>query len=327
MKPLVSICCLTYNHEKYIVDALESFLAQECEFPYEIIVHDDASTDCTAEIVREYERKYPDIIMGIYQKANQFSQGIGIRQTFVAPLVRGEYVATCEGDDYWCDPLKLKKQVEFLESNKDYSMCFHTVSIVDTSKKYLGGRFGVPGYVNKDISISESAQGGVVHVSSRVVRKNYYVQPRPAWVANARWGDCANALYYRAEGKVYFMAETMSCYRAGVADSLMTKFRENYSKEDDISNKRNRIKTLDLANKYYDYAFDSEIKKNILITSTEVLLLERRVNKDARKVYRRYYKEFGFKKTIKTITLAVFPKIARILARVTRSFRKIGLPI
>lgn len=129
-KPVVSICCITYNHEPYIEDALEGFLIQETDFPFEILIHDDASTDRTAEIIREYEIKYPKLFKPIYQVENQYSKGN--RATMIVfPLCLGKYIAVCEGDDYWCDPTKLIKQVGCLENNEDIIISSHDAFVVD----------------------------------------------------------------------------------------------------------------------------------------------------------------------------------------------------
>jgi len=124
-EPLVSICCITYNQESYIRDAIEGFLMQKTTFPIEIIIHDDASTDGTTEIVREYEKKYPELIHAIIQTENQYSQGFFPGQKFVWPIAKGKYLAFCEGDDYWTDSNKLQMQADFLESHDDYGM-IHT---------------------------------------------------------------------------------------------------------------------------------------------------------------------------------------------------------
>ncbi|THF51607.1 glycosyltransferase [Flavobacterium supellecticarium] len=121
-KPLVSILCDTFKHEAYLSDALEGFLSQKTNFPFEIIVHEDASPDGTPALLKEFESRYPLLIKPIYQKENQFSKigtrGIWGETTF--PRARGKYIALCEGDDYWIDPYKLQKQVDFLETNPDY---------------------------------------------------------------------------------------------------------------------------------------------------------------------------------------------------------------
>ena len=125
-EPLVSICCITYNHAPYIRECLDGFMMQKTNFPIEIIINDDASTDGTTEIIKEYEARYPDIIKPIYQIENQYSKGVrGMYANFCFPRAQGKYIALCEGDDYWTDPLKLQKQVDFLEANPEYVMCSH----------------------------------------------------------------------------------------------------------------------------------------------------------------------------------------------------------
>ncbi len=129
--PIVSICCLTYNHEPFIRDAIEGFLIQKTTFPIEILVHDDASSDGTTGIIREYENKYPNLIFPIYQKENQYSKGIKISPTFVWPKVQGKYIAICEGDDYWTYPYKLQKQVDSLEANSRYGLVHSDCNILN----------------------------------------------------------------------------------------------------------------------------------------------------------------------------------------------------
>ena len=112
---IVSIITLTYNHEPYIRECLDGNLMQQTSFKFELLIHDDASTDNTANIIREYAAKYPNIIKPIYQTENQYSQKVPIGCTYLYPRAQGKYIALCEGDDYWTDPLKLQKQVDFLE--------------------------------------------------------------------------------------------------------------------------------------------------------------------------------------------------------------------
>ncbi len=113
---MVSIVCDAYNHEKYIADALEGFVMQKTNFAFEILVHDDASTDRTAEIIRDYEKRYPNLIKPIYETENQYSKQDGSLERIQFGRVKGKYTAMCEGDDYWTDPLKLQKQFDAMES-------------------------------------------------------------------------------------------------------------------------------------------------------------------------------------------------------------------
>lgn len=130
--PLVAIRCVTYNHEPYIRDALDGFVIQKTNFPFIAIVHDDASTDGTADIIREYADKYPDIIKPIYETENQYSKcdgGLFRMMNKFCLDSNAKYTAVCEGDDYWTDPYKLQKQVDFLEAHPDYSMVFASVRL------------------------------------------------------------------------------------------------------------------------------------------------------------------------------------------------------
>lgn len=128
--PKVSIICFAYNQASFIRDALDGFVMQKTNFPFEVLIHDDASADGTADIIREYAEKYPDIIKPIFQTENQYSKGIAIGCTYLYPRVRGKYVAVCDGDDFWTDAYKLQKQVDFLDANPEYNIVYHPVSVL-----------------------------------------------------------------------------------------------------------------------------------------------------------------------------------------------------
>lgn len=135
--PVVSIITLTYNQENYIKDCLNGLLSQKTTFPVQILVHDDASTDCTRKIIKNFEHKYPNLIYCYLQKSNTYSSLE--KQTLRAPfynLIEGDYIAFCEGDDYWIDPLKLQKQFEFLETNPSYGLV-HTNCLVSKKGKLV----------------------------------------------------------------------------------------------------------------------------------------------------------------------------------------------
>jgi len=134
--PLVSIKCFVYNHEPYLRQCLDGFVMQKTDFPFEAIVHDDASTDNSAAIIREYAEKYPDIIKPIYETENQYSKKDGSLSRIMNQACRGKYIAICEGDDYWIDPLKLQKQVSFLETHPDYTMCVTEAKVLAPDNSY-----------------------------------------------------------------------------------------------------------------------------------------------------------------------------------------------
>ena len=127
--PRLSIVCITYNAAPYIKKALDGFLLQKTNFPIEILIHDDASTDGTADIIRDYVERNPGLIRAVFQSENQYSKGVSVSTKFLLPLVQGEYVAVCEGDDYWTDLHKLQKQVDWLDAHPESSICFHPVVV------------------------------------------------------------------------------------------------------------------------------------------------------------------------------------------------------
>ena len=141
--PLASICCLTYNQEKYISQTLESLLMQRTSFPYEIIVHDDASTDRTRKIIEDYASQFPLIIKPIFQEENKYSvYGINFQFDYVFSKAKGKYIALCAGDDFWIDPLKLQKQVDFLEMNSDFGLVHTQAARFRVSKRRFEGTHG-----------------------------------------------------------------------------------------------------------------------------------------------------------------------------------------
>lgn len=131
-RPLVSICCVTYNHAPFIRKCLDGFLMQETSFPVEILIHDDASTDGTDEIIREYSGRFPDVIYPLFESENQYGKGQHNEIDFYNyRRARGKYIAYCEGDDYWTDSRKLQKQVDFMENHPAFSVCFHRCQYYD----------------------------------------------------------------------------------------------------------------------------------------------------------------------------------------------------
>jgi glycosyltransferase involved in cell wall biosynthesis len=220
-QPLVNICCNTYNHAHFIKDAIEGFLIQKTDFPFRIIIHDDASTDGTDRIIRENEVKYPDLIFPIYQKENQYSKGNRrILTKFVFPKSTGKYIAFCEGDDYWTDPYKLQKQVDFLESHPDYSLSFHAAEELNMNTGKTGilkhkCKNGFRTFTAKDVILN----GGSLITTNSMVFRSEFIRKIPVWFNNAPTGDFALNLILSSHGKVAYFDDVMSVYRRGVPGS------------------------------------------------------------------------------------------------------------
>ncbi len=217
MSVKVSICCAAYNHENYIRQTLDGFLMQKTDFPFEVIINDDASPDGTADIIREYEKKYPDIIKPIYQTENQYSKGTIISRDILFANAKGEYIANCEGDDYWTDPEKLQKQVDFLDNNPDYIGCVHKYFTVGKNSEptYLktfgdyeeSGRYTLKDFENGELP-SQLASFVFRHIIFDKEKKYPLSFDEPKIP-----GDVKLYLYLLQHGDIYRMEDTMSAYR------------------------------------------------------------------------------------------------------------------
>ncbi|GBU25162.1 hypothetical protein R83H12_01802 [Fibrobacteria bacterium R8-3-H12] len=212
--PLVSIHCITFNHAKFIRLCLDGFIMQKTNFPFEVLIHDDASTDGTQNIIMEYQQKYPEIIKPIYQTENQYSKNIDMCG-FNYERVLGKYVALCEGDDYWTDENKLQIQVDFMESHPECSVCFHPVNVIweDNSKlNYISSskekRF------NKDVlELRDLLKSNFIYTNSVMYRwqfygKNYEVfYPSDILPMDWYWH-----LFHSQYGTICFIDKCMSVY-------------------------------------------------------------------------------------------------------------------
>ena len=210
--PLVSILCVTYNHKDYIAQALDSFLMQKTNFKFQVIVGDDCSTDGTTDILKEYAKKYPDIIKPIFREKNI---GATKNSLEVYSNAKTPYVAICEGDDYWIDEYKLQKQVDFLETHPDYSICFHPVKVV-----YDGFDFEKTDEIYPTQKMIESG------TTFELLLKGNFIQPASVvyhWMfnqTNAKQyfldispGDWFISLLHAKEGKIKMLPEIMAVYR------------------------------------------------------------------------------------------------------------------
>lgn len=213
--PLVSIRCTAYNHAKYIRQALDGFVMQQTTFKFEAIVHDDASTDGTADIIREYAEKYPDIIKPIFETENQYSKHDGSLGRIMDQACIGKYIAMCEGDDYWTDPLKLQKQVDFLEEHTDFSICYCQSKILLAQESRIVDDFmsvGEPQETDVNFLISN---GNYIHTATVMIRKDDEISRMKQSIGRLHIGDYVQNILYAQKGKIWRIDECMSVYRYG----------------------------------------------------------------------------------------------------------------
>lgn len=230
----VSILCTAFNHEKYIGQALESFLSQETDFPFEILVTDDASTDATPEIIRRYADENPEKVRYFHQEKNLFSQGINIYREILFPEARGEYISICEGDDFFCAQDKLARQAEFLDSHPGYSGCVHN-SWYHFCGSGRPDELLLPEEGSRDIGFSTVIKGmnRSFHTSSIMARRELFHDLPDFYDVAFSHGftDYAIALWMVMNGRVRFIDEPMSVYRVSSnADAWSSGVGRSYGK-------------------------------------------------------------------------------------------------
>lgn len=256
---LVSINCITYNHEKYIAKAIEGFLMQKTDFEFEILIHDDASTDRTQEIIKEYQKKFPDKINPILRDENQYSKGIKRIGYFNNHLrAKGKYIAWCEGDDYWTDPYKLQKQVDYMEENDDCMLVFHNAEkISDLDKKSKG--FMIPlDLKNKKCSVKDVLELDFIPTASVVYRKKSLDNP-PDWYFSAIVGDLPGNLISISKGFAYYIDECMSVYRVENENSATNQWIKNYNMNNKIRQCDGFLDIINNFDKYTEGKYSDEV--------------------------------------------------------------------
>ena len=315
----VSINCITYNHEKYIRQALDSFLMQETNFKYEILIHDDASTDGTVEIIREYEKKYPDIIKPIYQCENSYSRGINISWTYQYTRAQGKYIALCEGDDYWCDRHKLQKQYDALENNKDCVFCTHIVrNVSERGEKFdttypLNTKMQFKILANDWVKMLLSDDPYHFHTSSyfyraEVVKK--YLDNVPRFISITKVGDVQLMRLCATEGNAIYIPEEMSCYRRNSAGSFTNRTNENinlyvYMIESTI----NALREYDA---FTNYKYSDLIEIACMRQKLKILLKQKKVYKIFQKEYSSLFRLLTTKEKIYYIMIEQIPMFKRV---------------
>lgn len=211
--PLVSVCVIAYNHEKYLEETIIGIVNQKTTFDFELQIHDDASTDSTPEIIRKYEKLYPEIIKPTIQTENQLSQGIKPLTRFIYPKLKSKYVAFCEGDDYWNDMNKLQKQVDFMEAHPDYSLCAHDTNFIFEEGVKIKEQFYIkPAEGDFTFTFMDELKNHFIPTPSVLTRLQLILE-MPTNFKSIVSGDIQLALYLLSRGKGYYFADKMSTKR------------------------------------------------------------------------------------------------------------------
>ena len=251
--PTVSIKCLAYNHEKYIEKALDSFLMQKTNFPFEIVVHDDASTDNTTNIIRQYENMFPNIVKPIYETENQYSKGCEAMEQMIDTYMKGKYVAYCEGDDYWTDEYKLQKQFDAMEKHPDLDMCAHAVRKINAKSGQILGIIS-PESKNTVIPTEKviAGGGGFVGTNSLFYKKDALDVILP--FRQILGIDYALQVQGSLKGGMLYLSDCMSDYRFMTEDSWSSKYtNEEFVNEMDVIWKKMTDQLdIDTDGKYHD---------------------------------------------------------------------------
>lgn len=211
MSSLLTIVCLTFNHAPYIRKCLEGFVSQQTNFAFDVVIHDDHSVDGTDDIIREYERKYPNIFRPIYEEENMYSKiGFSGIDRIVNSHIHAKYIALCEGDDYWDDPYKLQKQVDFLEKNTDYAMVYtQAIVLNETTQKTKKAWAGETSFKDMLLELNRVVTPTVVYRYSLYSKYITTIQPKKEW----KMGDYPLWLFLFKTSKVKFLDCQTVVYR------------------------------------------------------------------------------------------------------------------
>lgn len=266
----VSVICNAYNHEKYIRSALDGFVMQKTNFQFEVLIHDDASQDSTADIIREYEMRYPEIIKAIYDTENQYSKRDGSLRRIAMNRACGKYIAMCEGDDYWTDPNKLQKQYDFMESHPDYTLCgCSTYWLNQLTGKDMGYSKTT---TDKDISLEEF----LLPTNGRPFPTVSFFLKTDIWKSLPRWGfpvgDLPLTFFCAMQGKVHMLSEIMCVYRWNSENSWTSRYSD-YEKRAVVNERM--IQGFKAMNEQTNYVYNELIEKAILAQKYTIAIMRR----------------------------------------------------
>lgn len=311
---MVSVCCITYNQEKYIRRCLDGLVNQVCSFKYEIIVHDDASTDNTSGIVLEYADKYPDLIHPIIQTENQYSKGI-IISSIIIKQAKGKYCAICEGDDFWTDPHKLEKQVEAMERNPSCHICLHSVQGVnedETPNGIMYPNFKIDtGVISGERLLDYICTNEYVFQTTSFFMKTddlkeFFNNP-PEFRRVSATGDTPYLLFFSTIGDVYYISDTMSCYRHTDLEHNTRKAKYMNTEEKIVAHYNKQIHMMEEFDKYTNGKFHELCQRKIDGYFFDKAVRNQDYKELCKKKYGYFKKRWTKKERLYVIISAYFP--------------------
>jgi glycosyltransferase involved in cell wall biosynthesis len=261
--PLITICCLTYNHEKYIAEAINSFLMQKTSFEIEIIIHDDASTDKTQEIIKSLAGN--DLRFNLMLRKENIKSKGGMVSPILFNEAKGKYIAMCDGDDFWTDPYKLQKQVDLLERNKNVA-CSHNVRIINQENQFIGNypiMKEYPHVIKDEVSFKDILTRDIyLHTSSYLFNKKYFKNFPQQFINKIFGGDRVLLLHLSSQSNISYIDEEMSIYRRH--ESSMTSVDTNLMYKKIFEQDK-------MIYKYYDKKYKVEFYKNIITIISKII--------------------------------------------------------
>lgn len=268
IKPLLAVRCTAFNQENYIEATLKGFVKQKTNFPFVVIVHDDASSDRTTEIIKEFSKKYPEIILPIFEQENQWSKQNGSVTYIVNKAIeatKAKYLAFCEGDDFWIDQFKLQKQVDFLSLNSEYTLCVSNVNYLYPDGKLEFSPFNTPN--STDLHIKDIILKGGMYIStpSIVTYSNLFLN-LPYLNKNFHVGDYPLQIFLAYKGKVRNLKDITSTYRVNSVGSWTSKNTGTDLTYDFITKRINKeMYLLDSMNEITNNKFNNIFRKRKII--------------------------------------------------------------
>ena len=315
--PLVSICAVAYQHAPYIREAIEHFLLQKRDFGIEILIHDDASTDGTADIIREYQEKYPEIVKPVLQEKNQYSRGItNISGAFNFPRARGRYIALMDCDDYWCSDEKLKLQVAYMEAHPECQLCVHAAEVQNENGELVNRSLMRPYRGDRDLSPEELVDKAGSFPFGSMLLRAALVRVLPEWYVNCPVGDRPLELMAAEKGSCHYIDRPLSVYRFNGAGSWTSSMKSG----DCVKKQDAYARQMRAMYEGFDRSTGGRYHREAVSASHRVYFLTRVNLRDFSKIfdprYRRYYRELPFRERL-------FIQLERRLPGVYRTARRL----